>query len=228
MIAVLLPPPLGAPARLPNLAGSLPDHGFTPVIPEVDGDDQPPHAARYVARASLEINRLADSDTWTALVAEGDAGPLLGAVSAAQRAAHRPVFAYVLVDAWLPQPGSPTRADIVSQQSPEGSGPTGAGGDSPAGTDSPRDSLASGEAVGGASTGAEPAGYRTERLPTVPDWPDAPCGYLLTDPARAHVARLARMRGWTVRDVTAEGTGAGADEGAAAAEALAELLTALR
>lgn len=213
MIAVLLPPPLGARARLPGLAGSLPDHGFTPVFPQVEDDGQPPYAARYIARASLEINRLAEAGTWTALVAEGDAGPLLGAVASAQRAAHRPVFGYVLVDAWLPQPGSPTRADIVRQQSPEGQEP--AGNAVSSGTGSARTGPADADSADG-----EPAGYRTERLPTVPDWPDAPCGYLLTDPARAHAARLAQMRGWTVRDVTAEEAGA--------AEALAELLTALR
>lgn len=194
MIAVLLPPPLGAPARLPGLAGSLPGYGFTPVRPEVADDDQQPYAARYVARASIEINRLVASDAPTALVAEGDAGPLLGAIAAAQRAAHRPVFAYVLVDAWLPQPGSPTRKDIVSRQSPKGVDP------------------------GMAEAAGEPSGYRTERLPTAPDWPDAPCGYLLTDPGLRHAARLAGLRGWNVREAASED----------ASQALAELLVDLR
>ncbi|MEE2039204.1 hypothetical protein Q8791_18475 [Nocardiopsis sp. CT-R113] len=193
MIAVLLPPPLGAATRLPDLARSLPGHGLTAVRPEVGGDELPPHAARYVARASLEINRLVAPDAPTALVAEGGTGPLLGAVGAAQRAAHRPVFAYVLVDAFLPQPGSANRADLVRSQSPDGAEPA-------------------------APPSGEPPAYRSEQLPVVADWPDAPCGYLLTDPALAHVARLAGMRGWTVRETSPEG----------ASEALADLLVGLR
>ncbi|PDP87170.1 hypothetical protein CQJ94_13530 [Glycomyces fuscus] len=176
MIAVLLPPTLGAPTRLPGLADRLPEYGLTAVRPEVGGDEHPPHAARYVARASLEVNRLVAPGAPTALVAEGGAGPLLGAVGAAQRAAHRPVFGYVLVDAFLPQPGSPTRADVARSQSPEGADPD------------------------TAVLPGEPTGYRTEPLPMVPDWPDAPCGYLLTDPALGHAARLAELRGWSVRE----------------------------
>ena len=194
MIAVLLPPTLGEPTRLPGLADRLAGYGITAVRPEVGGDEHPPHAARYVARASLEVNRLVAPDAPTALVAEGGAGPLLGAVGAAQRAAHRPVFGYVLVDAFLPQPGSPTRADVARTQSPEGAVPD------------------------TAIPPGEPAGYRTEPLPTVPDWPDAPCGYLLTDPGLRHAARLARLRGWSVREAAPE----------EASEALAALLVELR
>ncbi|WP_431872087.1 hypothetical protein [Nocardiopsis eucommiae] len=167
MITVLLPPTLGARFSLPGVADALP----APVFPEIVDDDTAPHAARYVARASLEISRLVGDRTPVVLVAEGDSGPLLGAVGAAQRSAHRPVLGYVLVDAPLPQPGSPTRVDLARNQMIE----------VPARAN-------------------EPAAYRTERLPTVPDWPDAPCGYLLTDSAYAHPAHLAGMRGWTVRE----------------------------
>ncbi|CAL9478907.1 hypothetical protein SUDANB121_03009 [Nocardiopsis dassonvillei] len=175
MIAVLLPPALGRPTRLPDLGDALPAAGLSPVRVAVAGDELPPHAARYVAAASLEIRRLVPADAPTALVVEGDAGPLAGALGAAQRAAHRPVFGYVLVDALLPQPGTATRTDLERAQNPPGAPlPL-----PPAG---------------------EPEGYRTETLPPSGDWPDAPCGYLLTDPARAHAARLARMRGWQVRE----------------------------
>lgn len=180
MIAVLLPPTLRAPFSLPGAAEALSDRGHTPVFPEVSDDGTAPHAARYVARASLEIGRLAAERSPAVLVAEGDSGPLLGAVGAAQRSAHRPVLGYVLVDAPLPQPGSPTRDDLSRNQL-----------------------LAEVPARPG-----EPAAYRTERLPTVPDWPDAPCGYLLTDPAFAHPAHLAGMRGWAVRDATGDRAGA--------------------
>ncbi|WP_017587840.1 hypothetical protein [Nocardiopsis ganjiahuensis] len=176
MIAVLLPPTLRAPFSLPGVGEALTAEGHTPVFPEVPDDDTAPHAARYVARASLEISRLVTDRSPVVLVAEGDSGPLLGAVGAAQRSAHRPVLGYVLVDAPLPQPGSPTRDDLTRNQLLTGV---------PARAD-------------------EPAAYRTERLPTVPDWPDAPCGYLLTDPAFAHPAHLAGMRGWVVRDATGD------------------------
>ncbi len=176
MITVLLPPTLRTPFSLPGADEALTAQGHTPVFPEVPDDDTAPHAARYVARASLEISRLAADRSPVVLVAEGDSGPLLGAVGAAQRSAHRPVLGYVLVDAPLPQPGSPTRADIAKNQLLTGV-PPGEG---------------------------EPPAYRTERLPTVPDWPDAPCGYLLTDPAFAHPAHLAGMRGWMVRDATGD------------------------
>ncbi|MBR8740988.1 hypothetical protein [Nocardiopsis sp. MG754419] len=175
MIAVLLPPTLGAPFSLPGAESALTHRGHVSVRPEVAGDQTPPHGARYVALASLEVNRLVAGDASTVLVAQGDAGPLLGSVGAAQRAAHRPVLGYVLVDAPLPRPGSPTRAEIARTQGLSELPPR----------------------------PEEPAGYRTEHLPTVPDWPDAPCGYLVTDPAFAHPAHLAGMRGWQVRDVTA-------------------------
>ncbi|MFE9244841.1 hypothetical protein [Nocardiopsis sp. NPDC006938] len=170
MITVLLPPGLGTPFSLPSAADVL----TRPVFPRITDDVTAPHAARYVARASLEISRLVGDRTPVVLVAEGDGGPLLGAVGAAQRSAHRPVLGYVLVDAPLPQPGSPTRADLARNQL----------------------------LTGVPAREGEPAAYRSERLPTVPDWPDAPCGYLLTDPAHAHPAHLAGMRGWVVRDAT--------------------------
>jgi hypothetical protein len=192
VIVVLLPPTLRAPFSLPGAAGVLSDQGHTAVFPEIPDDDTAPHAARYVARASLEIGRLATDRSPVVLVADGDSGPLLGAVGAAQRSAHRPVLGYVLIDAPLPQPGSPTRDDLSRNQLltevPAGEG--------------------------------EPDAYRTERLPTVPDWPDAPCGYLLTDPAFAHPARLAGMRGWAVRDATGDQAKAPAELAALVGELL--------
>ncbi|RKS06909.1 hypothetical protein DFP74_2559 [Nocardiopsis sp. Huas11] len=191
MIAVLLPPRLGAPESLPDLPERLPEHGVSAVRIGGGADDRPPYAGRYVAHASLEISAAVAADARIALVAEGEAGPLLAAVGAAQRAAHRPVLAYVLVDAFLPQPGGSTLAEITAAQSPARTGgaeeePEGAEpGVGPLGED-------------------EPPGYRTEHLPMASDWPDAPCGYLLTRPDRAHVAHVARMRGWAVREADPE------------------------
>lgn len=175
---VLLPPPLRSGEGLEHLAAG-PLGAGTALAPAVEGaedEDGPPYAARYVARVSLELARLLDPGVPVVLAARGDAGPLAPAVAAAQRAAHRTVTGYVLVDALLPQPGTPTRAQMHRAQLP-------------------------GEPV---PEEGRPPGYTTEPLPMAVDWPDAPCGYLLTDPRYAPCARLARMRGWPVREAGGE------------------------
>nr|WP_246425603.1 hypothetical protein [Streptomonospora nanhaiensis] len=146
---------------------------------EVPGDPAPPYAARHVAGAALAIARLAPPAPLL-LVAHGAAGPLLPRIGAAQRAAHRPVAGYLLVDSLLPQPGTPTRADLRRAQLGTGTAGT---------PDTP---------VSGAVP--VPDGFDTEPLPMAADWPDAPCGYLLSDPRLAPCARLAALRGWPVLD----------------------------
>ncbi|RCV51367.1 hypothetical protein [Marinitenerispora sediminis] len=198
---VLLHSPL-ADARvwgaLPERLAARAGRPTTVVVPAVEDDDRPPYAARYVARAALEITR-ADPAAPVLLVAAGSAGPLLPAIGAAQRAAHRRVAGYLLADALLPQPGRVSRADLAAAQTPE---------HAPAAPDAT-----------GAAT--RPPEFFTEPLPTAADWPDAPCGYLLTDPRYARCARLAELRGWPV--VTAERDG-GPDAAAAAMLELAALM----
>lgn len=58
-----------------------------------------------------------------------------------------------------------------------------------------------------AITGPLDAAVLDERLPPAPDWPDAPCGYLVTDgpsvvSGRAFWARSAVRRGWAVSTET--------------------------
>ncbi|GAB3211094.1 hypothetical protein GCM10027294_32070 [Marinactinospora endophytica] len=185
---VLLHDPLRGPADWGALPADLAEEGVEVVVPEVVVGDTAPYAARYVAGAALEIRRAAPSAPLL-LVGEGGAAPLLPGVAAAQRAAHRRVAGYVLADGPLPQPGTPTRAALAAAQLPHvhHTGPP------------------------------PPPGYDTEPLPVTADWPDAPCGYLLSDPGYAGCARLARLRGWpVVESPSGPGSPAGALLGLAA------------
>ncbi|TDQ52940.1 hypothetical protein [Actinorugispora endophytica] len=112
---VLLHSPLGSAADWGSLPRALAGLGAEVLVAEVADDDRPPFAARYVARAALEIAAAAPAGPILP-VAAGAAGPLLPAIGAAQRAAHRAVAGYVLVDALLPQPGTPTRAELAAAQ----------------------------------------------------------------------------------------------------------------
>ncbi len=182
---VLLHSPLATVEQWGRLPEELREAGVRCAAVEVNDDDQPPYAARYIARASLEIAKAAP-EAPLLLVAEGAAGALVPQVGGAQRAAHRPVAGYVLVDALLPQPGVATRADLRAAQLPGT-------------TEDPRPAR------------PRPPEFFTEPLPLVADWPDAPCGYLLTTEHYRPCARMARMRGWPVVDrPTAASSPAGA------------------
>src|SRR4051794_10701793 len=94
---------LHSPLTTASAWGSLPDRldGHEVVVVEVADDDRPPYATRYVPRAALELSAGAVRPP-VVLIGHGAAGPLLPAVGAAQRAAHRLVGGYVFVDADLP------------------------------------------------------------------------------------------------------------------------------
>ncbi|MFB4316623.1 hypothetical protein [Actinomadura sp. 21ATH] len=96
---VLLHAPLARAASWGALPDTLRAAGLTTITPDV------PDATgmAYVARASLEIASAAPAAP-LALIAQGDAGPLLPALALAQRAAHRQIGAYVFLDATLPRP----------------------------------------------------------------------------------------------------------------------------
>jgi len=188
------PPQAAAPVLLPGGPG---DGGVLRALAGGLGDPlvvDPPEGGGppYAARyvAAASLRIAAAAPEAPLLVAVGEAGPLAAAIGAAQRAAHRPPAGYVLVDALMPAPGGTTRDELRAAQNPE----------------LPADPQA-------------PPGYRTEPLPQVGDWPDAPCGYLLTDPRHAPTARLAGLRGWPVADATAPG----ADPAAALAGLIARL-----
>lgn len=209
---ILLHSPLTTASVWGTLPGSL--DGRRVVVPEITDDDRPPYAARYVARAALEITAAGPRPP-VVLVAHGDAGPLLPPIGAAQRAAHRLVGGYVFVDAWLPAPPGTTRLDQVETHAPGLRDLLDAGGVYP--DEEPPDEVA-----------VRPRGrdFFTEELPMPQDWPDAPCGYLRTSPAYDDQARQARLRGWTVSEAEA-GHFAAVTDACDTAAALTALIAAL-
>ncbi|MBC6466863.1 hypothetical protein [Actinomadura alba] len=111
---VLLHAPLATAAVWGPIPETLRSHGADVVVPEIHdqigdhGDDhngaqRPPGTGRYVARAALEIAAHRPAQPLV-LVAHGAAGAVLPKLGAAQRAAHRTVGGYVLVDAEFPEP----------------------------------------------------------------------------------------------------------------------------
>jgi hypothetical protein len=95
---VLLHDPLEHAAGWGPLPETLRSYGLDVVAPDVRDSE----GIRYVARAALVI-AATDPKTPLVLVGHGAAGPLLPSIAVAQRAAHRPVGAYVFIDARLPQ-----------------------------------------------------------------------------------------------------------------------------
>ncbi|SEG89734.1 hypothetical protein SAMN04489712_12445 [Thermomonospora echinospora] len=163
---ILLHPPhatAGAWGGLPELLRS---YGLDVIAPDIrEGGGM-----RYVARASLVISA-AGPNVPLVLVGRGAAGPLLPAVAAAQRAAHRPIGGYVFVDADLPVHRRPSGPDHD-------------------GHDHGHDH---GHGNGNAFGPAEGA------VPVPADWPEAPCGYLSTRDEQNPPIRQARLRGWPIR-----------------------------
>ncbi|REE97063.1 hypothetical protein [Thermomonospora umbrina] len=94
---ILLHPPRATAGDWGDVPELLRAYGLDVIAPDIrEGGGM-----RYVARASLVI-AAAGPAVPLVLVGHGAAGPLLPAVAAAQRAAHRPVGGYVFVDADLP------------------------------------------------------------------------------------------------------------------------------
>jgi hypothetical protein len=95
---VLLHDPLELAAGWGPLPETLRSYGLDVVAPDVPGSE----GMRYVARAALIIAATAPTAPLV-LVGHGEVGPLLPSIAVAQRAAHRPVGAYLFIDAALPQ-----------------------------------------------------------------------------------------------------------------------------
>ncbi|MBA9002429.1 MULTISPECIES: hypothetical protein [Thermomonospora] len=94
---ILLHPPHATAAAWGDVPELLRSYGRDVITPDIREEG----GMRYVARASLVI-AAAGPTVPLVLVGQGTAGPLLPAIAAAQRAAHRPVGAYVFLDADLP------------------------------------------------------------------------------------------------------------------------------
>lgn len=207
---------LHSPLTTASVWGLLPEklRVHSVVVPEIVDDDRPPYAGRYVARAALEISA-AGAVAPVILVAHGGAGPLLPAVAASQRAAHRLVGGYVFLDAELPGPAGTTRLTQAEAFDPGFAEFLDSGGRFP-------------DRVPPSGVHLRPRGkdFFAEELPMTQDWPDAPCGFLRTSDAYAEQARLAGLRGWTVAEHPAGHFAAVADPGGSAA-ALMALIRAL-
>lgn len=224
---VLLHSPMLRGPVLSAFAAELVGRGIAVTVPDIGDDDQRPYAMRYVARATLSINRAGPPQPLV-LVGHGDAGPLLPQVATALRAGSRRVAGYVFCDATLPRPNAsrmalleaedPGRARTLHERLHDG-------GEFTTWPDAELARLGD-PAIAAAVTGwVRPRGHEfyVEPLPMPQDWPDAPCGYLQLSDERPTLARTARSRGWPVlrRDVGHFGVWS---EPAEVADSLLELL----
>ena len=197
--------PLTGPAAWGRLPGVLRDRGHDVAVVDVQDDDTPPYAARFVARAALQV-RDAAADRPVVLVGHSGAGYLLPLLGAARRAARSPVRGYLFVDAGLPPSRPASRRDQLRTEDPgfadELDTLLGAGGRFPEWTDDGLRELVpddAGRAALVASLRPRGADFFDEPLPIAADWPDAPCGYLHLTTSYDGAARVAGMRGWPVR-----------------------------
>lgn len=209
---VLLHSPLTTASAWGDLPAALTGHRV--VVPDITDDDRPPYAARYVARAALEITAAAPEPP-ILLIAHSGAGPLLPAIGAAQRAAHRLVGGYVFLDATLPGPAQTTRLDQLKTHAPDFEQFLDAGNTFPDYPPPP-----------GITLRPRAKDFFTEQLPMPQDWPDAPCAYLRTSAAYEADARQAKMRGWPVAEQEATHF-APTEDPANTAKALINLIDAL-
>ncbi len=225
---VLLPSPLTRAAAWGRVPAALEAAGATVATLEPEGDDQPPHALRWIASCALQIGALPAGPV--TLVGHSGAGLLLARVGFALHAAHRPVAAYAFVDAGVPRALPGSRLDVFRSEDPPAANELeavlAAGGVFPTWTE---DDLAEHVAVPAdratvvASLRPRGLGYWTETLPPLVDWPDAPCVYLRTSEAYDGSLRAARARGWPT-DSLDLGHFPGLVDADATAEALLALL----
>jgi hypothetical protein len=203
---------LHSPLTTADAWGSLPDQlrslGWDVVAPNIDTDDAPPYAGRYVAAAAQAVLGSVGSGACV-LVGHSGAGPLLPQIGFARNAAQRPVSGYLLVDAMLPRVArTSTRLDVMRLEDGAAAARLAehleGGGAFPEWTDAEL----SGEITDPAARATVLATLRprrldffTEPLPLPEDWPDAPVTYLQLSAAYDQPAATARLRGWPVRTV---------------------------
>jgi hypothetical protein len=187
--------------RLPDPLG---DQGYGVVVINVDDDDQPPYAERFVTHTTLQI-LAADPAPPMIFVAHSGAGPLLPTITTSLTNAQRPASSgYIFLDAGLPRPGQPSRLDMLYE---EDDGLAAgfldslrAGATFPVWTvDDLADIVPTGDRLTLiASLRPRALDFFTEPLPALEGWPDAPCGYLRTSAAYDFWLRIAEAQGWPV------------------------------
>jgi hypothetical protein len=233
-VTVLVHSPLTGPAAWGELPSVLRGRGHEVAVVDVRDDDRPPYAARFVARAALQL-RDAVGASPIVLAGHSGAGYLLPLIGAARRAARAAVAGYLFVDAGLP-PARPTgRLQLMRAEDPAFAesleAQLRAGVAFPDWSDDDLRDLVPDDAARGAlvsSLRSRGSDFFLEDLPVAPDWPDAPCGYLRLSPSYDRAARSARQRGWPVVDGPETRPGghfAAVAEPAAVADDLERLLT---
>lgn len=204
---VLAHSPLTGPAAWGLLPAVLRGLGRQVVVLDVRDDDRPPFAARYVARAALQVRD--ETDGPAVLVGHSGAGYLLPQLGAARAAARSPVRGYVFLDAGIPHGRSATRLSLLRGEDPAAAEELevllAAGGRYPTWADEDLRALVPDDGLRAdlvASLRPRGLGFFAEPLPypgaDTHGWPDAPCGYLQTSPAYDGPARQAGSRGWPV------------------------------
>jgi hypothetical protein len=200
---VLLHSPLVGVESWGALPAALRRGGVAVLAARVDGDDRPPYAGRYVARAAARVLAAARGPAPLVLAGHSGAGPLLPAVGAALRAAGRPAGGYLFCDAGLPRTGA-NRLDLLAEEDPAMAAgfraQLEAGGRFPTWTDADLAPVVPDAAARVALLASlRPRGldFFTEPLPGgPPSWPDAPCGYLHLSGAYDIWLHRAEARGW--------------------------------
>jgi hypothetical protein len=206
---VLLHSPLVGVESWGTLPAALHRGGVAATAVAVGGDDRPPFAERYVRGAVDGILAAPERPGPLVLVGHSGAGPLLAAVGARLRVAGRPAGGYLFCDAGLPEDGA-SRLDLLAVEDRDMAQAFRAelehGGRFPAWGDAELAPLVPDPAARAALIGSlQPRGlaFFTEPLPTVPGWPDAPCGFLRLSAAYDGWAAAAASRGWPTASLDA-------------------------
>lgn len=205
---VLLHSPLTTAAVWGAVPRLLREAGRDVVVAQVDSDDEPPYALRYVAAVAQQLRASVGSGRCV-LVGHSGAGPLLPQVGFARHAAQATVDGYVFLDAMLPRvPRAASRLEIMELEDATSAARLRA--QLTAGVRFPdwTDELLAGDIPDEAIrrlilVAARPRGleFFTEPLPQPEDWPDAPVTYVQLSGAYDTPAATARHRGWSVRSL---------------------------
>jgi hypothetical protein len=199
---VLIPSPLCGPATWEPVATVLDQRGIAATIPALgDGDPTRFYWQQHAATTAVALADLPPA-VRPFLVAHSGAGPLLPAI---RQASARPLGGYLFVDAGLPHPGQ-SRLDELARAVPALAtalrAELTAGARYPAWDDEELRPLIPDPARRAATLAGlrpRPLAFFTEVLPTVTNWPDAPCAYLQFSAAYDAHAAGARAHAWPTR-----------------------------
>jgi pimeloyl-ACP methyl ester carboxylesterase len=203
-LVVLVHSPLVGPFTWSLVAQHLQaDVGCDVLVPTLSDSGQmpPPYWQQHAASVQRALAPI-PHERPLALVGHSGAGPLLPALA---RAAGHPVTTYLFVDAGLPHPGH-SHLDEMEASIPafahELRMQLAAGERYPNWSDEDlREDLPDGDARQRmlAELQPRPLSFFEEVMPDVPEWPDAPSGYLLLSQGYRPVLEQAQAAGWPSR-----------------------------